>query len=142
MVTRSPLLGGLEATRESEVKYTIETILGNPGNESPWRYLRGLYKNDPKSWISDPQVSSACLKVLSAEANHVFALSTLLDLLSHGFQANQEFRDAVDSLRPSNSDPADSDLAKTICSILRHVDPMRVNYWTWRKSKLPSTVSV
>jgi protein farnesyltransferase/geranylgeranyltransferase type-1 subunit alpha len=82
------------------------------------------------------------LKVLSAEANHVFALSTLLDLLSHGFQANQEFRDAVDSLRPSNSDPADSDLAKTICSILRHVDPMRVNYWTWRKSKLPSTVSV
>ncbi|KAI5582922.1 hypothetical protein BDE02_07G118900 [Populus trichocarpa] len=142
VVTRSPLLGGLEATRESEVKYTIETILGNPGNESPWRYLRGLYKNDPKSWISDPQVSSVCLKVLSAEANHVFALSTLLDLLSHGFQANQEFRDAVDSLRPSNSDPADSDIAKTICSILRHVDPMRVNYWTWRKSKLPSSVSV
>ena len=140
MVTGSPLLGGLEAMRESEVKYTIEAILPSPENESPWRYLRGLCKNDPKSWISDPQVSFVCLKVLSAKANHVFALSTLLDLLSHGFQANQEFKDAVDSLRPSNSDPPDSDLAKAICSILRHVDPMRVSYWTWRKNKLPLSV--
>ncbi|KFK40250.1 hypothetical protein AALP_AA3G349800 [Arabis alpina] len=58
VITRSPLLGGLEAMRESEVSYTIKSILSNPANESSWRYLKSLYKDDKKSWISDPSVSS------------------------------------------------------------------------------------
>ncbi|WCJ41380.1 Protein farnesyltransferase/geranylgeranyltransferase type-1 subunit alpha [Euphorbia peplus] len=137
VITRSPFLGGLQAMRESEVKYTIEAILGNPENESPWRYLRGLYKDDDQSWISDPQISSVCLKVLSQRTNHILALSMLLDLLCHGFQANPEFRDAINELKPSNLDALDPDLAKAVCCVLEHVDPMRVNYWNWRRSKLP-----
>ncbi|KAF2297034.1 hypothetical protein GH714_015347 [Hevea brasiliensis] len=137
VITRSPLLGGLKVMRESEVKYTVEAILANPENESPWRYLRGLYKGDTQSWINDHQVSFVCLKVLNVKTNHVFALSMLLDLLRHGFQANQEFRDAVDALGISNSEPLETDLAKAVCSVLESLDRMRVNYWTSRKSKLP-----
>ncbi|XP_050215237.1 protein farnesyltransferase/geranylgeranyltransferase type-1 subunit alpha [Mercurialis annua] len=138
VITRSPLLGGLKAMRESETTFTVEAILANPDNESPWRYLRGLYKGDTESWIDDPQVASVCLKILGAKTNHVFALSMLLDLLCHGFQPNQELRAAVDALTTSNSDPSEPDLGKAVCCILERVDPMRVNYWMWRKSKLPA----
>ncbi|CAI0541144.1 unnamed protein product [Linum tenue] len=145
IITKSPLLGGLQAMRESEVKYTVAAILANPENESPWRYLRGLYKDDPKSWIHDPQVSTLCLKVLtSSGTNHVFALSTVLDLLSHGLQPSRELREAVDTLNPAssrldsqeNSSSTKDSLGNTICSVLEHADAMRVNYWRWRKSQL------
>lgn len=133
----SPLLGGLEAMRESEVSYAIEAILAHPDNESPWRYLRGLYKGDTQSWVNDPRVSAACLKVLSAKNNCMFALSTLLELLCHGLQPNQELMDVVSALKISGPDQQDPDLARTVCSILEHVDPIRANYWKWRKSRLP-----
>lgn len=69
----------------------------------------------------------------------MFALSTLLDLLCHGFNPSQELMDAVNGMRISDSDPTGSDcgLAKLICSILGQEDPMRTNYWEWRKSQLP-----
>lgn len=138
VVTRSALLGGLEAMRESEVRYTLKAIIANPENESPWRYLRGLYKGDTQSWVNDSQVSSACLKVLNTKCNHVFALSMLLDLSCHGFNPSQEIKNAVYALRSSDSAPPESGFTETICSILERVDPIRVHYWTWRKSKLPA----
>ncbi|VVA31601.1 PREDICTED: farnesyltransferase/geranylgeranyltransferase [Prunus dulcis] len=136
VITRSPFLGGLKAMRESEVSYTLKAIVAHPENESSWRYLRGLYKNDNQSWMKNTQISSVCLKILIAKTDCIFALSTLLDLICHGFQASQEFRDAVDALRNSDLEQAESELAKTICSLLETVDPIRVNYWKWRKSML------
>lgn len=127
--------------RDSEVNFTIEAILGNPENESPWRYLRGLYKDDTESWINDPRISSVCLKVLSTKSNYVFALSTLLDLICHGFRPSEEFREAINALNTPDSGPLDSDLGRAICRVLECVDPLRCNYWLWRKSKLPLTVS-
>lgn len=138
VITKSPFLGGLEAMRESEVNYTVGAIIAKPENESPWRYLRGLYKDDAQSWVNDPQVSSVCLTVLSAKRNTVFALSTLLDLLCHGFQPSQDFINAVDALKTPDLDLSDSNLATAVCSVLGHMDPMRVNYWAWRKNKLPA----
>ncbi|KAK3204458.1 hypothetical protein Dsin_018504 [Dipteronia sinensis] len=140
VVTRSPFLGGLIGMRDSEVSYTVEAIMANSENESPWRYLRGLYKDDIQSWVNDPKVSSVCLKVLSMKSNFVFALSMLLDLLCHGFRPSEEFREAIGGLRTSDSEPLDSDLGKAICHVLQHVDSMRANYWMWRKSKLPVAV--
>ncbi|XAR71146.1 Protein farnesyltransferase [Bertholletia excelsa] len=141
VVTRSPLLGGLEAMRESEVRYALEAIIAKPENESPWRYLRGLYKDDMESWVRDPQVSSVCLKVLNSKFNFVFALSTLLDLLCYGFQPSQEFKVAIGALAP-DSDPTggalETNLAIAVCSLLERVDPMRTNYWKWRKRVLPA----
>lgn len=123
--------------RESEVSYTVEAIIANPENESPWRYLRGLYKGDMQSLVNDPQVSSLCFKVLTANNNCVFALSMLLDLLSHGYEPSQELRHVIDALT-SQAHPPDSNIAEIVCSVLEKVDFMRVNYWKWRKSSLPA----
>ncbi|KAL0454949.1 UNVERIFIED_CONTAM: protein farnesyltransferase/geranylgeranyltransferase type-1 subunit alpha [Sesamum latifolium] len=75
VVTRSPLLGGLDVMRDSEVAYTIKAILAKPENESPWRYLRGLYKNDVNSLVNDPRVASVCLDVLLDKRDCVHALN-------------------------------------------------------------------
>lgn len=136
VVTISPLLGGLDAMRDSEVDYTIQAIIAHPDNESPWRYLRGLYKNDPTTWVNDPRVSCVCLKILNTKTRCVFALSTLLDLMCHGFQPSPEFEEAVKGLQNSEAESSSSGLAETICSVLEGIDPMRVNYWSWRKKQL------
>lgn len=126
--------------RESEANYTIEAILANPENESPWRYLRGLYVGETELLLSDNQVSEICLKVLKTNQNSVHALGLLLDLLSYGFKPSGELRSVVEGLRSLDSESADSDLAASVCSILEAVDPMRSNYWGWRRSHLSSQV--
>ncbi|KAG9133351.1 hypothetical protein Leryth_021488 [Lithospermum erythrorhizon] len=133
VITRSPLLGGLEAMRTSEVSYTINSIKAHPENESPWRYLRGLYKNDLQSLATDPLVASICLEVLNTKSNLVHALNMLLDLVSHGLQASEGLRNVVDSL-VLDSAPSDLDMARKISLVLELVDPMRANYWRWRRS--------
>ncbi|XP_077212019.1 farnesyltransferase A [Tasmannia lanceolata] len=138
VITQSPILGGLEAMRESEIRYTSEAIITRPDNESPWRYLRGLYKGDTKLLVSDPQVSTLCMEVLKSNPNCVFALGLLLDLLCYGFQPCREFRSVVEALGDLDSSTSDVKLANTVCSILESVDSMRSNYWAWRKSNLPS----
>ncbi|KAI3871773.1 hypothetical protein MKW92_018178 [Papaver armeniacum] len=140
VITRSPVLGGLQAMRASEVKYAVEAILTNPENESPWRYLRGLYKGDNQSLICDPQVSMVCLKVLNSANNRVFALGLLLDLLCYGFHPSEDFKNAVEGSAALESDHPKSNLATTVCSVLELEDPMRSNYWMWRKSNLPAQV--
>ena len=121
--------------RESEVTYAVKAIIADPGNESPWRYLRGLYGKDTQSLVEDPQVVSVCLGVLTSKSNSVHALNMLLDLLCHGLQPSQELRDAVCALNPDSGGP-DSDLASTICIILEREDPMRQNYWNWRRNNV------
>ncbi|KAL0919138.1 hypothetical protein M5K25_011213 [Dendrobium thyrsiflorum] len=142
VITRSPFLGGLQSIRESEVTYAVEAILSNPENESPWRYLRGLYKgDDPNLLICNNQISGVCLQVLKTKHNIIFPLSLLLDLLCHGFQPSAEFVSAVEALRATVPESSStSSLANTISSILETVDPIRSNYWSWRRSHLPSEV--
>ncbi|KAG9447074.1 hypothetical protein H6P81_013202 [Aristolochia fimbriata] len=140
IMTRSPVLGGLQAVRDSEVSYTVKAILSNPPNESPWRYLRGLYKGDHKLLVTDTKVSSLCLEVLKIDPNCVFALSLLLDLLCYGFEPSGEFTSLIGGLKHSSGDTLDAKFANTICCVLERVDPMRANYWAWRRSKLPTEV--
>lgn len=123
--------------RESELLYTVEAIMGYPENESSWRYLRGLFKGETTLYVNDPRVSSVCLKILNTKSNYLFALSTLLDLICLGYQPNEDFREAIEALKTSDSDKQDPDIARNICSILEQVDPIRANYWIWRKSRLP-----
>ncbi|KAL9322964.1 hypothetical protein ACSQ67_011017 [Phaseolus vulgaris] len=148
VITRSPFLGGLKAMRESEVLYAIEAIISHPENESSWRYLRGLYKGESTSWVNDPEVSSVCLKILKTKSNYLFALGTVLDLICFGYEPNEDMRNAIDGVNAVDMDKQDLDdngrgehqnlnIARNICSILEHVDPIRTNYWIWRKSRLP-----
>ncbi|KAK9672268.1 hypothetical protein RND81_12G087900 [Saponaria officinalis] len=140
VVTRSPFLGGLDAMKDSEVDYTIDALVAHPENESPWRYLRGLFKNDLKTWANDPRVSQICLKILNTKNKCIFALSTLLDLICHGFEPSPEFNEAVDALKNDDVGSSSSSLAETICLVLQNMDPLRVNYWAWRKTQLPSVI--
>ncbi|KAH7685039.1 protein farnesyltransferase/geranylgeranyltransferase type-1 subunit alpha protein [Dioscorea alata] len=140
VITKSPLLGGLQAMRESEVSFAIKAILTNPQNESPWRYLRGLYKGDIEQLLSDNQVPEVCLQVLKSGRNFLFALSMLLDLLCFGFQPSDEFKRIVEGLTNSESSSSDTNLATSVCNVLETVDPLRANYWAWRRRTLPSMV--
>ncbi|KAK1429012.1 hypothetical protein QVD17_11211 [Tagetes erecta] len=140
VITRHPGLGGIEATLDSEVSYTIKAILHRPENESAWRFLRGLYKNNMQSFVTNPKISTLCLNVLTSKVNPVFALSLLLDLISNGFEPNQDLKNAIKAVIPeSNSE--DPDISVTICAILEIIDQMRQNYWRWRKNNLHSQVA-
>lgn len=138
VVTKSPLLGGLEAMRDSEIVYAIKAILAKPENESPWRYLRGLYKNNMKSLASDPRVPSVCLDVLTEKKDSIHALNMVLDLVYHHYQPSNELKNVIDVSFPEIPNPSESGLAARVCSILQTVDPIRANYWEWRKSTIPS----
>ncbi|KAJ3687773.1 hypothetical protein LUZ61_016937 [Rhynchospora tenuis] len=137
VITRSPLLGGLSAMRDSEVDYTIKAILQNPSNESPWRYLQGLYKGNPDSFITDKRIPQLLLNILKENSYCVFAWNFLLDVLCKGLRPNKEIEDVVKGLTElDESGSSDPDLPTRICSALERMDPIRVNYWAWRKSNL------
>ncbi|KAF0914084.1 hypothetical protein E2562_026494 [Oryza meyeriana var. granulata] len=140
VITRSPFLGGLAAMRDSEVDYTIEAILANPQNESPWRYLKGLYKGENDFLMADERISDVCLKVLKNDSTCVFALSLLLDLLQIGLQPSDELRGTVEAMKNSDPEIADADLATAICLILQKCDPLRINYWSWYRTTISSQI--
>lgn len=123
--------------RDSEVAYAIKAILTKPENESPWRYLRGLYKNNVEFLANDPRVASVCLDVLTDKKEYVHALNMVLDLLYHHYQPSNDLKNAVDAVS-SEPNPSDSCLAERVCSILKLADPMRANYWDWRKATIPA----
>lgn len=126
--------------KDSEVRYTTEAILANPQNESPWRYLRGLYKGNADQLISDHQIPELCLKVLKTNNGNLFALSLILDLLCYGLHPSQELQAVVKALRNIEQDTGKTNLATTVCLLLEMMDPIRSNYWAWRRSNLPSQV--
>ncbi|KAL2529658.1 Protein farnesyltransferase/geranylgeranyltransferase type-1 subunit alpha [Forsythia ovata] len=133
VVTKSPVLGGLEAMRDSEVAYAVKAILAKPENESPWRYLRGLYKDEVQSLVKDPRVASVCLDVLMNKRDCVHALNMVLDLLINGYQPSKTLENSIDALC-LDSGLSNSGLTERVCSVLQVVDPIRANYWKWRKS--------
>ncbi|KAH9301835.1 hypothetical protein KI387_013418 [Taxus chinensis] len=136
VITKSPFLGGLQSMRDFEVSFCTEAILKNPENESPWRYLRGLYKGDNEAFVESP-VSDVCIRVLEKKRDCVFALSLLLDLLSYGFQPTPDLIEILSTETSSNSDLKFTNL---VCSMLEKVDPIRGQYWIWRRDNLPSHV--
>ncbi|KAJ4733614.1 Protein farnesyltransferase/geranylgeranyltransferase type-1 subunit alpha [Rhynchospora pubera] len=137
VITRSPLLGGLSAMWDSEVDYTIKAILQNPNNESPWRYLQGLYKGNPDSLITDERIPQLLLNILKENSYCVFAWNFLLDVLCKGLRPNNEIIEAVKGFTElDDAGSSDEDLPTRICSALERMDPIRVNYWAWRKSNL------
>ncbi|KAG0478357.1 hypothetical protein HPP92_013076 [Vanilla planifolia] len=115
VITKS-IPGWFYKKSESETRYAVEAILSTLKNESPWRYLRGLYKDDPNLLICNNQVSEVLSQnTETKKQNIVLFLSLLLISLCHGFQPISEIRSAVEALRISESEPSTSSLANTIC---------------------------
>ncbi|XP_014758209.1 protein farnesyltransferase/geranylgeranyltransferase type-1 subunit alpha isoform X2 [Brachypodium distachyon] len=136
VITSSPLLGGLVAMRDSEVDYTVEAIMANPRNESPWRYLKGLYKGDNYLPVADRRISDVCLKVLKDDSTCIFALSLLVDLLRMGLQPSDELKGTIESMENCDPETSHVDLATAVCSILQKCDPLRISYWSWYRTTL------
>ncbi|XP_076885468.1 protein farnesyltransferase/geranylgeranyltransferase type-1 subunit alpha-like [Bidens hawaiensis] len=134
VVTKHP--GCVETSLDSEVEYAIQSILLKPENESPWRYLRGLYKNNIKSFVANPTVPKLCLTVLISRVSLMFALGLLLDLISNGLTPNKDLSNAIEAVVPESIVGQDSDVLVKICSTLEIIDPMRANYWRFRKNNL------
>ena len=126
--------------RDSEVKYCIDAIKQMPRNESPWRYLKGLFLDDQAAFLKDSLVSEACLSEILNNPNNVPALGFLLDLVSAGFQPTSGQREMLQKVLPTWI--VQSKLADAVCIQLEKVDSMRSQYWAWRRSLLPLSVPV
>ena len=124
--------------RDSEVDYATGAIALNPENESPWRYIRGLYRGHIDLMVKDDRISETCLKILKDSVSQVFALSMVIDLLSHGLEPDEELRKVVEKFGSTIELPAgcSTGLAALVCAILESMDPMRSSYWSWRRSNL------
>lgn len=140
VVSQCPSLGGLQKMRDSEVSYSIDAIKQMPTNESPWRYLKGLFTDDQLALVRDSSVSEACISEVVKDPNTVPALGFLLDLVSAGFQPTSDQREMLRKVLPMWTTP--SELAAAVCIRLEEVDAMRCLYWAWRRSLLPLSAAV
>lgn len=98
-------------------RYAKEAIRLAPQNQSPWNYLRGLplKSNSPLSILSPFAGEFA-----SVENPDDVASSHALDLLAE-IHAEQERKE---------------DAAKALDLLAKRFDPIRANYWNYRKSLL------
>ncbi|EFJ26706.1 hypothetical protein SELMODRAFT_228128 [Selaginella moellendorffii] len=133
VITNSPAIGGLVAAKDSELKFCCDAIRFAPDNESAWRYLGGLFKDDKSALVRSPEVIRVCIEELAKDKISVHALNFLLDLLCRGYRPTADDCRLLDF--PSEG-LSPEQLARQVCERLEVADSMRRNYWAWRKSLL------
>eukprot|EP00850_Spirogloea_muscicola_P024073 SM000435S15746 [mRNA] locus=s435:2368:4123:- [translate_table: standard] len=134
VITEAPELGGLDAQRDAEVAFAAAAIQRAPGNESPWRFLRGLFHCDYAAMATDPGVVELWRSVVRSHPGCVAALSLCLDLLGRQPSAESADLDAL-GLSPQ------ADLVAALCVRLALVDPIRSRYWAWRQQQLGTVMA-
>ncbi|BBN11361.1 protein farnesyltransferase/ geranylgeranyltransferase type-1 subunit alpha [Marchantia polymorpha subsp. ruderalis] len=139
VITKDPSRGGLKSMLEPEVSYTLMAIQEAPTNESSWRYLRGLFKDDKATFITRSDVIMVCLQQLADEQSCVHALNLLLDLLSIGYEPSQTDCSALGKALGTWSSLVE--LAGLLCTRLEELDSIRSRYWAWRRTMLPTVAS-
>jgi protein farnesyltransferase/geranylgeranyltransferase type-1 subunit alpha len=139
VIKNSPLHGGIESVRDSELKYCEDAIALDAANESPWRYLKGLFKGDNVALVKNKAVANICMQELRKNSDCIFALDLSLDLILLGYAASHRDLCELFVLDVETSNPLD--VASFICTRLKEIDPMRTLYWSWRQATLPSTLS-
>lgn len=99
-----------------EIAYALKYIDLAPSNASPWNYLKGVV--EPVGFGAFPEVQAACERLGAAEGTArgrcAHALALLVDV------------------RQSTGRPEELAAAVALCAELAKLDPIRVNYWTWR----------
>lgn len=108
-----------------EIDYVKAAIYMAPQNQSPWNYLRGLlrYARLPASTMKDFALEFASLdKPDEVHSSH--ALDLLADVYAEDVNKKEQAAEALDLLA-------------------KKYDPIRANYWNYRKSLLehPSVVA-
>ena len=102
--------------------YAQEKIRVAPQNQSPWNYMRGLVRKASGS-VTIPMTSLKrfASEFASIEYPDEVRSSHALDLLVDIF---------------TEHDNGNEDAVKALELLADRYDPIRANYWNWRKSRL------
>jgi protein farnesyltransferase/geranylgeranyltransferase type-1 subunit alpha len=106
---------------QEELRYAMEKVRLAPQNQSPWNYIRGLQrKATGPAAISLSSLRAFAEEFASVEDPEKVRSSHALDLLSDIFAEQGKTDDASRGLE----------------LLATKYDPIRSNYWNWRKSQL------
>ncbi|EMC91385.1 hypothetical protein BAUCODRAFT_326503 [Baudoinia panamericana UAMH 10762] len=104
--------------REREIKYAEAAIAKAPQNQSPWNYVRGIRKASGTELAALKPLAERYASVeRPGTVRSSFALDLLVDILSEESGGKQQAGKALDLLATT-------------------YDPIRKNYWAYRKSQL------
>ena len=110
-----------EAIREREVEFVTAAIAKAPQNPSPWNYLRGIVRKSKMSMASLKPLAVRYADLSQPEGvRSSHALDLLADVLTEEEDSKQQAREALDLLAEK-------------------YDPIRKNYWEYRKGLLGLT---
>ncbi|GAM21439.1 hypothetical protein SAMD00019534_046140 [Acytostelium subglobosum LB1] len=105
-----------------ETQYALSFIRMSPNNESPWSYLRGLFKG--QSLLQSPELMETLLELKGKYIGCPHVLSLLIDMYEE-----QNTRDSLTA-------------ALALCTSLQNtVDQIHHNYWQYKHGKLMSKQS-
>eukprot|EP00271_Cylindrocystis_brebissonii_P003433 TRINITY_DN14400_c0_g1_i1.p1 TRINITY_DN14400_c0_g1~~TRINITY_DN14400_c0_g1_i1.p1 ORF type:complete len:322 (+),score=49.93 TRINITY_DN14400_c0_g1_i1:1314-2279(+) len=134
VLKENPLLpSSIRSLRPRELHFVSEAIRLIPRNESPWRFLRGLYEHDWAEMLREGHAADLCREVLAVDPDCVFALGLFLDLLVWGLQPISSDR----ALLGAGEDSSKEEIGAAICGRLEYkLDPIRSRYWAFRRMSL------
>ena len=102
---------------EREIAYAKEKIMLAPQNQSPWNYLRGVFKKKGNGKV---EVKAFAKQFADLDKEDGVRSSHALDLLADIYTDEQEKERAADALE----------------LLARRYDPIRKNYWNYRRTLL------
>jgi len=106
--------------------YSQEKIRVAPQNQSPWNYMRGLVRQaSGPATIPISSLKHFASEFASIEYPDEVRSSHALDLLADIAEQDTRNEDAVKALE----------------LLADRYDPIRANYWNWRKSRLTEKAS-
>lgn len=104
---------------QREIKYATQAISIAPQNQSPWLYLRGILRKQGKG-ITGHGLKTFAEQFADLSREDEVRSSHALDFLADAYAEEQEKRKSAQAL----------DL------LAKRYDPIRKNYWDYRKSQL------
>ncbi|KAF2090788.1 protein prenylyltransferase [Saccharata proteae CBS 121410] len=107
-----------EEILEREIAYAQDAIRLAPQNQSPWNYLRGLIRH---AKLPASKFQNFAEEFATLEKPDDISSSHALDLLADIYAEEQDRK---------------SDAAKALDLLAMRFDPIRQNYWNYRKSLL------
>lgn len=127
----------MQSVRQSEIEYCAKILKRYPDNEGPWRYLRGLFRDDKSGMVKDASVVALCIEILTADPQCIHCLSLVLDLLAVGFQPSMSTHANLLEALELTTVASPLELASLLCQRLEKLDAIRARYWAWRNTMLP-----
>ncbi|KAJ3407252.1 hypothetical protein CcCBS67573_g01121 [Chytriomyces confervae] len=122
--------GVSETTMDKELEYCQKYIQIAPNNESPWNYMKGILKKFNTSKERQSRVENDVKKLVEGKNEFVVhAAGFLLNLLESKIS---------DTLLSSDERSSAISEASQVCKDLMQNDMIRMKFWSYRLSLIPS----